>query len=48
MAAITSLFIATYFGRRIIDFCEKTVGETIRELAWRVSQKRQAPRPWEG
>lgn len=33
MAAITSLFIATYFGRRIIDFLrKKQVGETIREL----------------
>jgi phospho-N-acetylmuramoyl-pentapeptide-transferase len=33
MTAITSLFIATYFGRRIIDFLRnKQVGETIREL----------------
>ncbi len=33
MTAITSLFIATYFGRRIIDFLrKKQVGETIREL----------------
>lgn len=33
MAAIASLFIATYFGRRIIDYLQrKQVGETIREL----------------
>lgn len=33
MTAITSLFIATYFGRRIIEFLRrKQVGETIREL----------------
>ena len=33
MTAITSLFIATYFGRRIIDFLRnEQVGETIREL----------------
>jgi len=33
MTAITSLFIATYFGRRIIDFLRnKQVSETIREL----------------
>ncbi len=33
MTAITSLFIATYFGRRIIEFLQhKQVGETIREL----------------
>ena len=33
MTAITSLFIAIYFGRRIIDFLRnKQVGETIREL----------------
>lgn len=48
LAFIFSLFIATWFGMRIIHYLQrKQIGETIRDLGLEGQMKRKGLRRWE-